>query len=77
MQEREALEEEEHKQIIARDAMAKIKEMSDRRVQLMGQIQMEIARLKTTVGEKQEEIDRLKGEKLKMQNELNTATALS
>jgi hypothetical protein len=32
MQEREALEEEEHKQIIARDAMAKIKEMSDRRV---------------------------------------------
>ena len=57
--------------------MAKIKEMSDRRVQLMGQIQMEIARLKTTVGEKQEEIDRLKGEKLKMQNELNIATALS
>ena len=75
MEQREEQVEEEHDMNVVHEAIAKIKEMSDRRVKIMAQVHQEIVRLENTVAEKQEEIARLKAEKAEAQERLRDSNS--
>ena len=69
--------EEERKARVGEEAMAKIKEMSERRMQTMEQIHVEFRKLRDNIRDKAEEMDKLTKERDLISEELKVAKAMS
>jgi hypothetical protein len=69
--------EEERKARVAEEAMAKIKEMSERRMQTMEQIHVEFRYLRNSIRDKVDEMVKLTKERDLISEELKVAKAMS
>ncbi len=69
--------EEERKARVAEEAMGKIKEMSERRMQTMAQIDVEFRKLRENIRDKAETMEKLTKERDLISEELKVAKAMS